>query len=578
MSQSPEKLILSDDARQDLGSLRAERDRFVALAFCNADLLFEVDVAGEITFAVGATKAFTGSNAEELKGARIRDLVSDTDQRKLDRLLRDARVGVRIDDALITFSTPSGQSVGLNLSGFHMSDLGGHTYLSFRVKQAVSSFADDDSVRVEGMEVYDSGSFAEIATRALADAGDSGEECQLTMIELGDYDQLRERLTEEAQNELSATMGSIFRANSLHGDLAGQLDDNRFGVVHAMNADMAALSSQIETYAREVDPEGAGLSVEAATIDVRPGAMSEADTAKALVYTINRFCDETAGEFTVRELSEGFGSLAAETVERRNKFVEMIQQGAFDVAFQPICDMQTGRPHHFEALVRFDHENFEATPFEFVTFAEEVGIICDFDLAMARKVLKWLDEINGQGYRYMVAVNLSGRSLSTPSFVQSLFDLLAEFAAAREFILFEVTESAKLDDLEEADRIIQSLRQAGHVVCLDDFGAGVSAFQYLSALHVDCVKIDGAYVIDAIGNKRGKALLKAMAGMCRDLGVTTVAEMIEEESVADLVRECGIDYGQGYLYGRPNKLITSFQSPRPISFTPEKKTAMEAAE
>ena len=66
--------------------------------------------------------------------------------------------------------------------------------------------------------------------------------------------------------------------------------------------------------------------------------------------------------------------------------------------------------------------------------------------------------------------------------------------------------------------------------------------------------------------------------MCRDLGVTTVAEMIEEESVADLVRECGIDYGQGYLYGRPNKLITSFQSPRPISFTPEKKAAAEAAE
>ncbi len=338
------------------------------------------------------------------------------------------------------------------------------------------------------------------------------------------------------------------------------------------------MSDQIESYAREVDPQGEGLSVEAATVDVQPGIMSEADTAKALVYTINKFCDETVGDFTVRELSEGFSSLASDTVERRNKFVDMIQKGAFDVAFQPICDMKTGRPHHFEALVRFDHENFEATPFEFVTFAEEVGIICDFDLAMCRKVLTWLDEINGQGYRYMVAANISGRSPSTPTFVQSLIDLLDEFSTAREFILFEVTESAKLHDLEAADKIIQALRQAGHVVCLDDFGAGVSAFQYLSALHVDCVKIDGAYVIDAINNKRGKALLKAMASMCRDLGVTTVAEMIEEESVADLVRECGIDYGQGYLYGRPDKLITSFQSPRPISFTPEKKAALEAAE
>jgi len=100
-----------------------------------------------------------------------------------------------------------------------------------------------------------------------------------------------------------------------------------------------------------------------------------------------------------------------------------------------------------------------------------------------------------------------------------------------------------LEDLEEANRIIQSLRQAGHIVCLDDFGAGVSAFQYLSGLHIDVVKIDGAYVLEAMKSKRSRALLKAMASMCRDLGVTTVAEMIEEESVADLVRECGIDYG-----------------------------------
>lgn len=578
MSQSPANLNLSGDSRQDVGDLRAERDRFVALAFCNADLLFELDTSGEITFAVGATKAFTGRNAEQLNGVRIAELVDETDRRKLDRLLRDARAGTRIDDAEITFATPSGQALVLTLSGFHMSDLGGHTYLSFRVRHANNPLDDGDAVRVEGMEVYDKGSFAEIATQALANAEAEGEDCQLTMIELGAYDELRDRLTEEAQTELTATMGSFFRANSLHGDLAGQLDDNRFGVVHSMHTDMTVLSEQIETYAREVDPTGTGISVESATIDVEKGAMSEADTAKALVYTINRFCDETAGEFTVRELTDSFTSLASETVEKRNKFVEMIQKGAFDVAFQPICDMKTGRPHHFEALVRFDHENFEASPFEFVTFAEEVGIICDFDLAMCRKVLGWLDDINGQGYRYMAAVNISGRSLSTPSFVQKLISLLEEFDAAREFILFEVTESAKLDDLEEADRIIQALRKAGHVVCLDDFGAGVSAFQYLSALHVDCVKIDGAYVLDAINNKRGKALLKAMASMCRDLGVTTVAEMIEEEEVADLVRECGIDYGQGYLYGRPNKLITAFQSPRPVSFTPDRKSAAEAVQ
>lgn len=573
LGQSPNGIKLAAGDRLSPDNLKTERDRFVALAFCSADLLVELDRSGVITFAAGATNVFTGRSPDALQGVRISELVHDSDHRKLDRLLRDARAGIRIDDAHLTLVAANGQPMVLTTSGFHMADLGGHTYLAFRVKAAASDYADEDAVRVEGMEVYDKTSFAEAATRALSDAEANGEERKLTMIELGDYDGLRERLSDEAQTELSASMGSLFRASSVDGDLAGQIDENRFGLVHDVNLNVENLSRQIEIFAREMDPEGQGVSVGSATVDVEAGVMSEEDTARALVYTINRFCDESAGSFTVRDLSEGFSSLAAETMERRNLFVEMIRDGAFDVAFQPICDMKTGRPHHFEALVRFDHENFEVSPFEFITFAEEVGIICDFDLAMCRKVLTWLDSTNGQGYRYMTAVNLSGQSLNTPHFVKNLMDLLGEFTEARKHILFEVTESAKLHDLEEANRIIQALRKAGHIVCLDDFGAGAAAFQYLSALDVDVVKIDGAYVIDAIKNRRHRALLKAMASMCRELDIKTVAEMIEDEEAAKLVLECGIDYGQGYLYGRPSKLITAFESPRPKSFTREKSAA-----
>ena len=235
MSQPPEKISLSDDRRGDVSNLRAERDRFVALAFCNADLLFELGASGDITFAFGATKAFTGREAVALKGARLKDFVHEADQRKLDRLLRDARAGSRIDDALITFGTPTGQSVVLNLSGFHMSDLGGHTYLSFRVKPAVTPLADENAVRVEGLEVYDKNSFAEIATRALSEVNAEGEECQLTMIELGRYDELRERLTEEAQSELTATMGSLFRNKTLNETLFFKIMERNVSQYHTVS-------------------------------------------------------------------------------------------------------------------------------------------------------------------------------------------------------------------------------------------------------------------------------------------------------------------------------------------------------
>lgn len=560
--------------RQDVDNLRAERDRFVALAFCNADLLFELDSTGEITFAAGATNVFTGMPAHRLNGMRLHDVVAEDDRREIERLLRDARAGRRIDNAQISMATPRGPSPARTLSGFHMSDLGGHTYIALRIATPSVTLDHDHLVRVEGSDVLDRGSFAEAASRFLTEAGENGDDCHLTMFELGEYQALRERLNEETRSELSATLGSFFRANSLHGDLAGQLEENRFGVLHRDDVDVTNLSRQIEDYARAIDPEGEGLQVSAATVDLDTGDMSSVETAKALVYTINRFC-ETAegGDFTVRQLSDSFSSLAAETVEKRHRFAAMIRDGAFEIAFQPICDLRTGRPHHFEALVRFDHEAMQASPYEFITFAEEVGIIVEFDLAMCRKVLDWLEKTNGQGYRYMAAVNISGRSLSSPKFVSDLMALLDRAKVAREFIVFEVTESAKLDDLDKANTIIQALRKAGHIVCLDDFGAGVSAFQYLAALHVDVVKIDGAYVLDAIANKRGKALLKAMASMCKDLGVTTIAEMIEEKEVAQLCQDCGVDYGQGYLYGKPNKLISAFQSPRPVEFTRSRDAA-----
>ena len=101
------------------------------------------------------------------------------------------------------------------------------------------------------------------------------------------------------------------------------------------------------------------------------------------------------------------------------------------------------------------------------------------------------------------------------------------------------------------NNLIQSLRAASHVVCLDDFGAGAAAFQYLRALEVDVVKIDGVYVREALTKPRGKAFLKAMVGLCRDLDIAVVAEMVEDEKTVTFVRECGVQFAQGHLFGAP---------------------------
>ena len=119
-------------------------------------------------------------------------------------------------------------------------------------------------------------------------------------------------------------------------------------------------------------------------------------------------------------------------------------------------------------------------------------------------------------------------------------------------LIFELTESARVEDLEGANTFIQKLRDRGYPVCLDDFGAGAASFQYLSAIDVDVVKIDGPVVKSAEAIERGRAFLTALASFCRELKVETIAEMVDTPETTKFCYDCGIDFVQGFLFGPPN--------------------------
>ncbi|MEJ0064502.1 MAG: EAL domain-containing protein [Caulobacteraceae bacterium] len=116
-------------------------------------------------------------------------------------------------------------------------------------------------------------------------------------------------------------------------------------------------------------------------------------------------------------------------------------------------------------------------------------------------------------------------------------------------MMFELTESATIDDLRLADKHIQKLRSHGCLVCLDDFGAGAASLAYLQQLSLDVVKIDGRYIRELEHGKREATFIRHLVQMCDELGVRTLAEMVETPQIEDAVRRAGVDYGQGYLYG-----------------------------
>lgn len=550
MPQASSAVVTPIPQGQDL---KAERDRFVALAFCWADFLLEVDMEETIVFAGGPWQAITSMTTDQLIGTKLEDIVLAEDMGLMRSLLGVARRQGRIEDVEIRFKGQRKAGLPIGFAGYFLEDLGNHYFLAMRISRNQGAGLVHGGQKATDSNLYDANSFADaLGGKLKAASGDNDN--QLTLINMPGMAELKERLDPGQTAELEKVLGTYLRANSVDGDSAAELDEGKFGLVHADDLDVRSLESQLAGVAKDFDPTKQGLNIEAATMAVDAENISEEDMANGLVYAINRFKDGGSGVFNMSELASNLSTLVSEAAEKVSTFKATVANRDFHLVYHPIINVMTGEVHHYEALTRFEEG---VSPFEIITMAEETGLIPEFDLAVVEKGLEFLNTIP-RNNPLSIAVNISGQSVASEWYVNALNNLMNDNKWAEGRMMFEITESAKMVDLEMANTFIQRLRKAGFPVCLDDFGAGAASFSYLMSLEVDVVKIDGPVVKDAQKARRGKALLESMATLCKNLGIETVAEMVDDKTGLDFVRKCGIDYAQGYLFGKPNANTKAF--------------------
>lgn len=544
-----------------LDTLKRERDRFVALAFCAADVLFELDAERQISYAAGATVALTGLEPEEAVGRDFFDLIDSGDRSHVAERLGGLGAANRLEPMMVRLRGSKRPTPRLMMTGYHLPDLPGSLFIALRLASKDEVLTDShDTRRDRATGLFNREGFVEVAAQRIKDAEAAGVDLHLTMLRLNDMSDLRTRLDAETDRDLMRTIGACLTGDD-DSQAAARFDDENYGVLHPDGYDLKRLKQQMESQIRGSDPQGVGVQMSSSTARATlPGAESQ-DTVKALLYTITHYCEDPSNEPALRSLAENLETLVAEASSKMVDFREMVSAENFDAVFQPIVDVYTSETHHFEVLARFAG-GLDRSPYELITFAENMGLICDFDYAMIRKVIDLLHAWRRKGQVRKLAVNLSGRSLGNEAFLEALLKLLARNDDLRSQLLIEITESARIPDLESANQVIQSLRRAGHKVCLDDFGAGAAALKYLHALDVDIVKIDGSYIRGAHSDRKLHAFLKAIAGLCTDLGIETIAEMVEDQETVELLRECKIPFAQGYLFGRPAHEIASFDPER----------------
>lgn len=235
------------------------------------------------------------------------------------------------------------------------------------------------------------------------------------------------------------------------------------------------------------------------------------------------------------------------------RLANALSYNEFKVFYQPVVDLPTGSVVGAEALCRWPTREGSFNPPEtFITQAETSGFIVqlgDWVLKNAvEQVRAWQERFS---IDFHVAVNLSGRQFLHHNLMKSIEEAILKSRFDARLLEFEITESVAMHNAEDSIGIMRQLKARGMSLALDDFGTGYSSLAYLKRFPIDKLKIDKTFVRDIPEDQNDLAIVSAIIAMAHALGLKVQAEGVETHAQADFLRDCGCEFAQGYLFGRP---------------------------
>jgi len=219
---------------------------------------------------------------------------------------------------------------------------------------------------------------------------------------------------------------------------------------------------------------------------------------------------------------------------------------------QPIRSLASGGIERYELLLRMTGDNGELLPAaSFIETAERSGMVQELDRWVVVRALELLASREQEGRPVSLHVNLSGASVADLSVLEFIERRLDEGEADPARCTFEITETARVHDYEAAGGFADRLTEFGCQVAIDDYGAGFGPFHYLKQIPFDLIKIDGSFISDMPNSDADQLTVQAIVQIARGLGKTTIAEYVQDDVTAQMLREYGVDMAQGYHLGRP---------------------------
>ena len=240
--------------------------------------------------------------------------------------------------------------------------------------------------------------------------------------------------------------------------------------------------------------------------------------------------------------------LATEDIRLKSALVKK----EFLLHYQPIVELASNRIVGCESLVRWKHPSGQLfPPSGFIAQTEDSGLIIELGYWIAEEACRFQSRLlNEFQQNLFFAINLSGKQFEDESLIPKLTDIMDRSGARREQIKFEITESLLMDNPELASRWLQQLKATGVKLAIDDFGTGYSSFSYLHSFPFDTLKIDRVFVSAMLRNKKSNQIVKSLVNLSHNLGMDVVAEGIESEQEAELMRQYNTRYAQGFYFSK----------------------------
>ena len=512
--------------------------RYLGYIFASADLVFEIGHTGRVHNVLGAAGNLTGRDPAALEGQPWRNLFSQRDRDLVHQLLDAMRPGVRKGP------------IRLKLKNTRL-DEAASPYLGMSIFQADESLPVSVSLSLSGIPdvpreptlpsgLLTQSELEEDLAALLSQIKADGGRIRLEMLELRGLAEGLAQLDPHARDRLEQRFNASLRAASVRGGSAAELGDERY-VILADQAAEGDLSRTLEKLGAEF---GVPLAAHQESAPLS-GELTPNQTVRALKVALDIFTREG-----VANAAQSLNEVIASTSAKSRRICEIIEQDRFALLFQPIVDFTFGGVHHYEALARLGGGG--ESPAESMRLAEELAIVDRFDHAVAAEAIRTLRDSPDESLR--IAVNVSPFTFVQEGYVRAVLSQLAANGVQPRRLLVELTETAPIDDFETVRARIGQLRAAGCKFCLDDLGSGAASLDYLRLLPFDFVKLDGRFIEGLAHDRRAQLLIENLVSMCRALGGSVIAEQIETEEVASLLKIAEVSLGQGWLFGKAGPL------------------------